>query len=293
MVFGSSDVSWNVEKIAFDPIKGSVIGSPIAITTGTRQFERPRPSPDGQWIVCASAIQQEDIYVARSDGSELHKLLDDVYKDRDAIWSPIGTQILFQSNRGQGIYHVWRINLDGSGLQQLTQLPRDLKNVSGVWNPRISPDGSRIAVNSEGACYIIDLSGTIPSNRFTTLPQWKDGRTYFESEDWSKDGKQLAGSFTGKHGDLPGVVTYSLESQRYLELTDFGQLPRWLKDSRQILFSSKGNLYLLDSQTKKWHSILSAPLGAAYQSATPTNDDRTIYFEDLHSGSDVWMLTFQ
>jgi len=133
----------------------------------------------------------------------------------------------------------------------------------------------------------------IPSDKISTIPAWQVKGMYFLASDWSKDGKQLAGGLTGEHADLPGVITYSFATQKYSKLTDFGQDPHWLKDSRQIIFFSKGKLYLLDSLTNKWHSILSAPLDSSYEFGMTANDDRTLYFTHRLSGSDIWMLEFQ
>jgi hypothetical protein len=53
------------------------------------------------------------------------------------------------------------------------------------------------------------------------------------------------------------IVVYSFDSQQYEKLTDFGTVPVWLSDSRRLLFQQHDKLYLIDSQSKKFHEVLS------------------------------------
>jgi Tol biopolymer transport system component len=50
----------------------------------------PDISPDGQWVAYSSGGKQENIFVIRVDGAELHKLTDGIHKDRMPRWSPDG-----------------------------------------------------------------------------------------------------------------------------------------------------------------------------------------------------------
>jgi len=51
--------------------------------------------PDGQWVAYSSGGKQDNIFVIRVNGAELHKLTDGIHKDRMARWSPDGKQIAF------------------------------------------------------------------------------------------------------------------------------------------------------------------------------------------------------
>jgi hypothetical protein len=94
---------------------------------------------------------------------------------------------------------------------------------------------------------------------------------------WSPGGRKLAG-YNARAGATNGIFVYSFESQRYEKLTDFGLMPVWLSDSRRMLFEDRGRLYVVDSQSKKVHAVLSvAPYDFGY-GVTLSHDDRLIYF---------------
>jgi Tol biopolymer transport system component len=50
---------------------------------------------------------------------------------------------------------------------------------------------------------------------------------------------------------------YSFETQSYIRLTSSGMDPIWLSDSRRLLFLDQGRIYLVDSETKRQHEVLS------------------------------------
>jgi Tol biopolymer transport system component len=54
------------------------------------------------------------------DGSQLHQLIPGT--GWDPTWSPDGSQVLFASDR-DGSIQLYRVSLDGSGLQRISSLP--------------------------------------------------------------------------------------------------------------------------------------------------------------------------
>lgn len=88
-----------------------------------KSFTSPVLSPDGKWIlfVGSSRIEGEgfsylnlDIYVARTDGTELTQLTYHAADDLSPVWSKDGKYIYFISQRGsgEGIANVWRMNFN-------------------------------------------------------------------------------------------------------------------------------------------------------------------------------------
>lgn len=100
-----------------------------------KNFTTPSVSPDGKWIVLVAnsssnaknvsggnkkekvfsfvdTKQNTDIYVVRTDGSQLTQLTYHKGNDCSPTWSPDGKYIYFLSQRGskQGNYNVWRMN---------------------------------------------------------------------------------------------------------------------------------------------------------------------------------------
>lgn len=113
---------------------------------------------------------------------------------------------------------------------------------------------------------------------------------------WSPDGRKLAGwrgGADGAPGRPAGILVYSFESQHYDKLTDFGLFPVWLSDSRRLLFKRQSKLYLVDSQSKKVHEVLSvAPHEVGFGLAR-SRDNRLIYFSLLTTEADIWLMTLE
>jgi serine/threonine protein kinase len=288
----TSGTGWsNIGKISFDPVAEKVIGQPIPVTSGTTSFVLPDISPDGQWIVFGSSQGQMDLYIARTDGTEMRKLTDDPFKDRNSFWMPDGKRILFQSDRENDHHEIYTINLDGSGLQRITR-HSDTMPGSGFLNPAPSPDGKHIIVNNEKGGYVIDLSGALPISKIaTTLSAGQNGEIFIPIR-WSIDGKRLLGILVREKVGNTGVAVFTLDSSRYERLADFGFNPSWLHDNRRILFQDNGKIFLVDSVTKKWKEILSLKPASWLGDPITSTDDRTIYFTQYALGSDIWLLTF-
>ena len=113
----------------------------------------------------------------------------------------------------------------------------------------------------------------------------------FQVNDWSPDGRRLAGHIAP--GRDAGVVIYSLEARTYDRLTDFGQWPVWLPDSRNLLFVTGGNeFWIVDSETRMRRRI--------YASRTDVlgppraiGDGRRIVYTRRVTEADVWLMTLR
>lgn len=88
-----------------------------------RSFTSPMLSPDGQWIlfVGSSVLQNgtmeywnTDIYVCRTDGTNLLQLTFHAADDLSPVWSRDGQYIYFISQRGSadGVANVWRMKFN-------------------------------------------------------------------------------------------------------------------------------------------------------------------------------------
>ena len=73
-------------------------------------------SPDGTKL--AYSTLQDGITILSLDSGQTTHLPNTVANDFNPTWSPDGTRIIF--NRGSGIFDLFVINLDGTGLRQLT-----------------------------------------------------------------------------------------------------------------------------------------------------------------------------
>ena len=166
-------------------------------------------SPDGQWIAFASNRHAHDgtdtlstadekwftmnpsfmmdIYLMKSDGSELKRLTDVKGYDGGPFFSPDGNRICWRRFNEKGDQaEVWTMNIDGSDQKQITSLG------AMSWAPYYHPTGAYLvfATNLQGFAnfevYLVDASGEKKPVRVTDTEGF-DGLPVF-----SPDGKRIA-----------------------------------------------------------------------------------------------------
>jgi hypothetical protein len=111
----------------------------------------------------------------------------------------------------------------------------------------------------------------------------------------------VAGELVRGDGSSMGVTIYSLQSHRYEQIgpagTDahaamFGD-PRWLHDNRRLLFIHDGKINLIDRQSKRMHSVLSAGPRRDIAAFAYSSDSHLIVFTIETAEADVWEMTLQ
>jgi len=135
-----------------DPEAGDVVDGPHPILAGDRSYTALSISPNGEMLAFDVRGAQEDIYIARADGSGLKQLTDDVALDRAPDFSPDGLTILFASNR-KSTMQIWSVSSDGSSLKQLTSESVELTA------PKWSDDGQSFVATSASGPVRFDLAG--------------------------------------------------------------------------------------------------------------------------------------
>jgi len=137
---------------------------------------------------------------------------------------------------------------------------------------------------------IIEVGKSWQEQTPQALPSMSDRENRFFVWSWSPDGRKLA-EHQGRGN--AGIIVYFFDSQQYERLTDFGSFPVWLSDSRRLLFQDQSKLYLIDSQSKKSHEVLSVAPHEFGNGVTLPQDGRMIYFSLLTTEADIWLMTLE
>jgi serine/threonine protein kinase len=284
LIFVETERESNIKAIEFDASTGKTVGEAFWVTRGDYEFNRPQLSPDGKEFVSYLAKStQDDIVLINREGKNRRDLTDDLFFDRYPRWSPDGKQIAFVSDRSE-TYEIWLMNADGTNLRQVTFINQQTAPSFPTW----SPDGRRLAYYFVNNPYILDLTEGTGRQEAIKLELSADLRRFI-SWDWSPDGEKLAGRYVQHDGKF-GVGYYSFKTKEYIKLTeDLIGFPLWLPNSRQIVFTSHGKIFILDTETKNVRELFSIA-NEDIDSVNVSFDGKLLYFTVASSESNIWLL---
>jgi Tol biopolymer transport system component len=88
-------------------------------------------------------------------------------------------------------------------------------------------------------------------------------------------------------------MTYSYATSQHGRLTDFGQWPVWLPDSRRLMFVSGGSaFYIVDTETREVRQIYST-VSDVLGPPRLTADGRWMAYSRRVTEADLWMVTIE
>lgn len=185
----------------------------------------PTFSIDGLQIAFDSDREgNREIYSMAANGDAPRRLTNDPAIDQAPAWSRDGRQIVFMSNRSNKDFDLFRMNADGTGVQQLTH-----GGMNGF--PQYSPDGGQLALHVGTDTYIMSLS-TLGLRRLTYEPN--NGM----HPAWSPDGLRVAFmSWRNGRSEIftarpDGSEVHSVVTMPTGDAVD----PRWSRDGKFIAF---------------------------------------------------------
>lgn len=156
-------------------------------------------------------------------------------------FSPDGSQIAMTLSK-DGNPEIYTMPIGGGTPTRIT------RTRGGETSPSWSPTGDRLVYSSDdrGSPQLF-ISG---ANGVSEMDHLVTGNSYCTKPDWSPDGKLIA--FTTRTGGEFQIGVYDVASRTgHLVTTSGGQDPVWTADSRHLVYSNGGRLYLLDTVSRQ------------------------------------------
>jgi len=185
-VGGGTDAHTEICVINFD-------GSGFRLVTNNTVWDTyPAWSPNGEQLVFLSFNETFDLHVINLDGSNESVLYASEFHDADVDW--VGDKLAFTRESS-----IWLINSDGSNPKQVTNFSRkgewgQANLPFGDYDPRLSPDGTRIvferlindsSIHGNYEIFLINIDGS--SEVRLTNTSYSQG---FAT--WSPSGERIA-----------------------------------------------------------------------------------------------------
>ncbi len=154
-------------------------------------------------------------------------------------FSPDGSEIALTLSK-DGNPEIYTMSTSGGSLTRIT------RTRGSETSPSWSPTGDRLVYSSDDPgqpqLFISSSSGISDMDHLAT------GNSYCTKPDWSPDGKSIA--FTTRLGGQFQIGVFDVASRTgHLITTSGGEDPSWTRDSRHLVYSNNGRIYLLDTST--------------------------------------------
>jgi len=212
-------------------------------------------SPDGKTVAFDKNLGGiRTITLVDIDGSNERLLTSGQFPS----WSPDGSQLAFNAPGAGGLGDIWVINVDGTGLTNITQTSW------GDSRPDFSPNGQKIAYTSSRTgnpeIWVMNADGTNPV-------QITDHPAADAAPDWSPNGQKILFQSTR---DDPQQDIYVIDNKGVHRLTTSAGRdldPNWSPTGQQIAFDSDRNfiseqmrqIFIMNSDGSDQHPITFPP----------------------------------
>ena len=205
----------------------------------------PSLSPNGRYIAYTGYQSgYADVYVIDTASGARNRIVNFPGTNSGAAFSPNGNELALTISK-DGNPELYTVSANGGGVRRLTRT-RGVES-----SPTWSPDGSEIIysfLDGSGGAQLYRVSSSGGSGQLLST-----GRGNCTEPNWSPDGKKIAfnvrsgGEFQIAVLDLSGGGTRTLST---------GQNPVWGPDSRHLIFTEGGALYMLDTVSSRKNKIV-------------------------------------
>lgn len=211
--------SWKIRVHTTDTVRNQVFSNPVSSLVATPEF-----APDGKHIFFSEVIDGwTQLVMADIDGGRQQRISNVRAIETSPKVNPkTGSDLLFISGRS-GHQQLWRMNVDGTDREMLTN------NEGDVANPAWSPDGHHIAFcwtrgyePGNFNIFIMDVADKVPVQLTSN-----SGRN--ENPWWAPDGVHLV--FSSMRGRVTQLYTMLADGTNVRQLTTQGNnlQPVWAK----------------------------------------------------------------
>jgi serine/threonine protein kinase/Tol biopolymer transport system component len=286
------------EEQAGDPVLRTLrLSSPQRVTSEEGLELDPAISPDGNHVAYAAGVEGAmRIFVRQREGSRAVAISGSLGGNhRRPRWSPDGTRILFQAERG-----LWLAPALGGSPQLVVAPPADTVTAhSAAW----APDGTQLAWVTHDTIYVRELTAERPRVLATaTVPH---------SLDWSPDGRWIAMASGNAEfvyhriGNLGPSALYllparcdagvSCDAVLLAPPTSLNTSPAWLDASRLVFVSSRnGPRDLFAVSIGRYGEVMQEPVplsaGQDMHTVSAAADGRTLAYSLFRQNSNIWAL---
>src|SRR5216684_146725 len=234
IVFEQAGYIWRYDlgsgKAAVVPIeiKEDFDSGRSAFVDASKQLESVSPAPDGERAI---VVARGDLFsVPAREGPPRNLTKTSNAHERDAVWSPDGKWIAYNSD-ATGENELYVRSQDGKGQPQQVTSGADTYYYQAIW----SPDSKKLLWSDRlQRLRYVDVG----SKAITQVDQDKYGE--IQSYDWSPDSQWIAWARPEENG-LPKVYLFSTANKKSVAVTD-----DWYA-SGNVTFSDDGKYLLLAS----------------------------------------------
>lgn len=223
-----------IEDVITEPSPTQMIEEPPVLPTETEEAMRDF---EGTIAFYSDMAGNPDIYVIQADGTGLTQLTDNVAFDDSPDLSPDGTRVVFLSARNDPDpqfpnfkYDIYMVNIDGSGLTQLTATDE------AEDHPSWSADGTRILFDAD---YDNDGYFEIYTMRVDgrDLIRLTEGQHNDQFGEWAPDGQTIAfASDRNGNWDIYLMGSDGSDQRALTDQANWEVFPTWSPDGEWIAY---------------------------------------------------------